>query len=127
MKKGRILILGRDKDSAYAMRNVFELEPHELELALQLDVAKSILRDRRVDLIVLDPLVCLQEDFDLIDFQLDHGLRVPIVMVGGESTGVRRKFRSKGGVKVSSVPADGFKLIDFVRELESEEDLVQEM
>ena len=126
MKKGRILILGNHKDSAYAMRNVFDLEPHELELALQLDVAKSILCDRRIDLIVLDPMVCLQEGFDLIDFQLDHGLRVPIVLVGGESTGVRRRFRSKGGVKVQSVPADGYKLIDFVREMESEEDLVQE-
>ena len=126
MKKGRILIIGRDKDSAYALRNVFELEPHELELALQLDVGKAVLRDRRVDLIVLDPAVCLQDDFDLVEFQLDHGLEVPIVLVGGESTGVRRRVRSKGGVRVSSVPADGFKLLDFVRELEGTEEEITE-
>ena len=127
MKKGRILIIGRDKDSAYALRNVFELEPHELELALTFDVAKTVLRERRIDLVILDPQVCLKEDFDLIDFQLDYGLEVPLVLVGGESTGVRRKVRSKGGVKVHSVPADGFKLIEFVKELEREfEELVEE-
>ena len=120
MERGRILIVGQKKDSAYAIRNVFDLERHELELALQLDIAKAILKERVIDLIVLDPAVCQQEDFDLVDFQLDHGLEVPIVIVGGESTGVRRKVRSKKGVKVYSVPADGFKLIDFVNEMGAE-------
>ena len=123
MLKGRILIIGRDKDSAYALRNVFEMEPHELELALSLDVAKAVLRERRIDLVILDPHVCLDEDFDFIEFQLDHGLLVPIVLVGGESTGVRRRVRSKGGVKIHSVPADGYKLLDFVRALETEAEL----
>lgn len=117
MDIARLLIIGQEKDSAYAIRNVFELDKHELELALQLDVAKAILRERCVDLIVLDPAVCLQEEFDLLDFQLDHGLSVPLVIVGGESTGVRRKIRSRGGIKVHSCPADGFKLLDLVREL----------
>ncbi len=115
--KSRLLIIGRDKDSAYAIRNVFEMESHELELALHLDVAKSVMIERQVDLVVLDPVVCLQEDFDLIDFQLDHGIAVPMILVGGESTGVPRKIRSRGGIKVHSCPADGFKLIDVVRDL----------
>ncbi len=118
MEMGRILIIGHDKDSAYAIRNVFELECHEIELALQLEVAKSVLVERHIDLIVLDPVVCLDQEFDLIDFQLDHGLEVQLVLVGGESTGVRRKVRSKRGVRVHTVPADGFKLIEFVRSLE---------
>lgn len=116
MKTGRLLIVGKDKDSAYAIRNVFETERLELELALNLDVAKTILTTRQVDLIVLDPAVCMVKDFDLIDFQLDHGLVVPLVLVGGESTGVRRKIRTKKGITVHSVPADGFKLLDFVAE-----------
>lgn len=116
-QKARILIIGQEKDAAYAIRNVFELEQHEMELALQLDVAKAILRERQIDVVVLDPAVCLQSDFDLIDFQLDHGLQVPLVLVGGESTGVRRKVRSRGGIKVHNCAADGFKLLDLVREM----------
>ena len=117
MEKARILIIGQEKDSAYAIRNVFELDQHEQELALNLDVAKAILKERHINVIVLDPAVCLVEGFDLIDFQLDHGLSVPLVLVGGESTGVRRKIRSRGGIKVYSCPADGFKLLDLVREV----------
>ena len=115
MDSGRILIIGQNKDSAYAIRNVFELERFELELALNMDVAKNVLKERIIQLIIHDAAVCLSDDFDLIDFQLDHGLEVPIVMVGGESTGVRRKVRSKRGVRVQSVAADGFKLLDYVR------------
>lgn len=117
MQKARILIIGQEKDSAYALRNVFEIERHEIELALQLDVAKAILRERWIDLVVLDPAVCLEDDFDLLDFELDHGLEVPLVIVGGESTGVRRKIRSRGGIKVHTCPADGFKLLDLIRDL----------
>lgn len=121
METGRLLIVGQDKDSAYAIRNVFEMERLELELALGLDIAKEILTTRLIHLIVLDPAICLDDEFDLLDFQLDHGLEVPLVLVGGESTGVRRKVRSKKGIKVHSVPADGFKLLDFVREFEVSE------
>ncbi|MCA8960001.1 MAG: hypothetical protein KDC38_05790 [Planctomycetes bacterium] len=120
MEKGRLLIVGKDKDSAYAIRNVFESERLELELALQLDVAKTILTTRHIDLIILDPAVCMAKDFDLLDFQLDHGLVIPLVLVGGESTGVRRKVRTKQGIKVHTIPADGFKLLDFVHEFHPE-------
>ncbi|MFQ5653984.1 MAG: hypothetical protein ACE5GW_04555 [Planctomycetota bacterium] len=115
MEKGRVLIVGCDKDSAYAIRNVFELEHIELELALMLEVAKSVLLERHIDLIIIDARLCLQDDFDLIDFQLDHGLQVPMILVGGESTGVRRKVRSRRGVKVHALPADGIRLLEFVR------------
>ncbi len=117
MERGRILIVGQKKDSAYAIRNVFDLERHELEVALQLDVAKAVLLERVIDLIILEPAVCLQDDFDLVDFQLDHGLEIPMVLVGGEASGARRKIRSRQSVKVHFVPADGFKLLEFVRDV----------
>ena len=115
MEMGRILIIGQEKDSAYAIRNVFELERYELELALQIDVAKSILTTRHIDLIVLDPHISCDENFDIIDFQLDHGLEIPIVVVGGELVGAKRKVRTRRGIQVYTVQADGYKLLDFVR------------
>ena len=114
MRKGRLLIIGHDRDAAYALRNVFEMAPHELEVTMQLDVAKEVLRERHLDLIVIDATVCLDASFDLVDFQLDHGIEVPLVLVGGESTGVRRKVRSKQGINVDYVDADGFQLLTFV-------------
>ncbi len=116
MRKGRLLIIGHNRDAAYALRNVFETAPWELEVTMQLDVAKDVLRERHVDLIIMDASVCLDSEFDLVDFQLDHGLEVPIVLVGGESTGVRRRIRSKQGIRVDYVDANGFQLIEFVGE-----------
>ena len=116
MRKGRLLIIGHDRDAAYALRNVFENEPYELEVTLGLDVVKNVMRERHVDLIVVDATVCLEDGFDLIDFQLDHGLDIPIVLVGGESTGIRRRIRSKKGITVEYCDADGFQLIEYVQE-----------
>jgi len=76
-----------------------KMEPYELEVTLALDVAKGVMRERHVDLIVIDANCCLQEEFDLIDYQLDHGLEIPMVLVGGESTGIRRRIRSKKGIR----------------------------
>ena len=116
MRKGRLLIIGNNRDAAYALRNVFEMEPYELEVTLALDVAKGVMRERHVDLIVIDANCCLQEEFDLIDYQLDHGLDIPMVLVGGESTGIRRRIRSKKGIQVGYCDADGFRLLDYVGE-----------
>jgi len=116
MRKARLLIIGHNRDAAYALRNVFENESYELEVTLDLDVVKSVLRERAVDLIVVDATCCLESEFDLIDFQLDHGLNCPIGLVGGESTGIRRKIRSRKGIVVEYCDADGFQLIDFVSE-----------
>jgi DNA-binding NtrC family response regulator len=118
MQQGRILIVGQKKDSAYAIRNVFDMERLEIEVALELDVAKAVLLERVIDLIILEPAVCLQDDFDLVDFQLDHDLGVPMVLVGGEASGARRKVRSKQAVKVHLVQADGFRLLEFVRDFD---------
>ena len=115
MRKGRLLIVGHDRDAAYALRNVFETEPYELEVALGLEVVKSVMRERHVDLVVIDATLCLGEGFDLIDYQLDHGLDIPMVLVGGESTGIRRKIRSKKGITVEYCDADGFRLLAYVQ------------
>ena len=116
MRKGRLLIIGHDRDAAYALRNVFETEPYELEVTLGLEVAKGVMRDRHVDLVIVDATVCMDEGFDLIDYQLDHGLDIPLVLVGGESTGIRRKIRSKKGITVEYCDADGFRLITYVKD-----------
>ena len=45
-QKPRILIIGHDRDSAYALRNVFDNQPYELEIGLGIEVAKSVLLER---------------------------------------------------------------------------------
>lgn len=117
-QKPRILIIGHDRDSAYALRNVFDNQPVELEIGLGVEVAKSVLLERRIDLLLVDAQVCLEPDFDLIDFQIDHGVKIPVLLIGGESSGVRRSVRSKQGVDVSYVDADAEQLLHWVQSCE---------
>ena len=53
MERGRILILGQTKDSTYEIRNLLDNRRYELEIALSREVAKQILAQRRMDLLII--------------------------------------------------------------------------
>ena len=114
MRRNRILVIGLDRDSAYAIRNVFEFERHEIDVCIEMEVVRDVLVERAYDLIVVDARVCQQEDFDLVDFQLDRGLRVPLIVIGSENTGLRRTLRSRQGLEVIHLDLDGRQLLETV-------------
>jgi len=114
MKRQRILVLGLDRDSAYAMRNVFEFERHEIDVCIDMVVVRDVLVERAYDLIIVDARVCQLEEFDLADFQLDRGLRVPLIVIGSENTGLRRSLRSRQGLEVVHLDLDGHQLLETV-------------
>ena len=114
MRRHRILVIGLDRDSAYAMRNVFEFERHEIDVTTEMEVVREVLIERAYDLIIVDARVCLQEEFDLVDFQLDRGLLVPLIVIGSENTGLRRSLRSRQGLEVVHLALDGHQLIETV-------------
>ena len=114
MKRQRILLLGLDRDSAYAMRNVFEFERHEVDVCIDLEVVRDVLVERSYDLVIVDARVCQLEEFDLVDFQLDRGLRVPLIVIGSENTGLRRSLRSRQGLEVIHLDLDGHQLLETV-------------
>ncbi len=122
MRRHRILVLGLDRDSAYAIRNVFEFERHEIDVCLEMEVVRDVLVERAYDLIVVDARVCQHEDFDLVDFQLDRGLRVPLIVIGSENTGLRRTLRSRQGLEVVHLDLDGHQLLETVESWNSTPD-----
>ena len=114
MQRQRILAIGLDRDSAYAIRNIFEFERHDIDVCTELDVARDVLIERTYDLLILDARVCSDEDFDMVDFQLDHGLNVPLLVLGSENTGLRRSLRTRQGIEVFHVDLDGHQLLETV-------------
>lgn len=88
MKQGRILILGKDKESAYELRSLFDDERYELEIALTDAVAKTVLAERLMDLVIIDSQLVSANDFSLFDFLLDRDIRVRIVVVGPHAAGI---------------------------------------
>ncbi|MGE4618991.1 MAG: hypothetical protein AAEJ04_04190 [Planctomycetota bacterium] len=122
MKRNRLLVMGLDRDAAYAVRNLFEFERHDIDVCIDLDVVRESLVERNYNLLLIDSRICLDEDFDLVDFQLDRGLRVPLVIIGGENTGLRRSLRSRQGLEVIHVDLDGEQLLEMVNNWNPESD-----
>ena len=113
MNRNRILVLAQDRDAAYAIRNLFEFERHDIDVSIELEVVREALVERAYHLLLLDSRVCHHEEFDLVDFQLDRGLQVPLVVIGGENTGLRRSLRSRQGLQVIH-DLDGEQLLETV-------------
>ncbi|MEE2890289.1 MAG: hypothetical protein VX404_07580 [Planctomycetota bacterium] len=122
MKRNRILVMGQDRDAAYAIRNLFEFERHDIDVCIDLGVVREVLVERCYHLLLLDSRICHDEEFDLVDFQLDRGLCVPLVVIGGENTGLRRSLRSRQGLEVIHVDLDGEQLIETVNNWNPEPD-----
>ncbi|MEC9476486.1 MAG: hypothetical protein VX764_05540 [Planctomycetota bacterium] len=122
MKRNRILVMGQDRDAAYAIRNLFEFERHDIDVCIELDVVRDVLVERSYNLLLIDARICQGDEFDLVDFQLDRGLSVPLVVIGGENTGLRRSLRSRQGLEVIHVDIDGEQLIETVNNWNPEPD-----
>ncbi len=114
MQHLRILTMGLDRDSAYAIRNIFEFERHDIDVCTDLEVARDVLIERNYDLMIIDARICKDEEFDLVDFQLDRGMNVPLIVLGSENTGLRRSLRSRQGLEVVHVDLDGHQLLETV-------------
>ena len=114
MQRQRILIMGLDRDAAYAIRNIFEFERHDIDVCTELEMAREVLVERSYSLLIVDARVCMNEEFDLVDFQLDRGLNAPLIVLGSENTGLRRSLRSRQGLEVIHVDLDGHQLLETV-------------
>ena len=68
MQRNRILVMGQDRDAAYAIRNLFESERHDIDVSIEFEVVREALVERAYHLLLLDSRVCKDEDFDLVDF-----------------------------------------------------------
>ena len=76
MQRQRILVMGLDRDAAYAIRNIFEFERHDIDVCTELEMAREVLVERSYSLLIVDARVCMNEEFDLVDFQLEDGATV---------------------------------------------------
>jgi response regulator RpfG family c-di-GMP phosphodiesterase len=89
MERGRILILGQTKDSTYEIRNLLDNRRYELEIALSREVAKQILAQRRMDLLIIHTEMLDPEMAEFFEFLEERGIELPVFVLGEEAD----KFR----------------------------------
>lgn len=89
MERGRILILGQSKEHSYEVRNLLDNRKFEMEIALSVDVAKTILTQRYMNLLVLHTEVPVEAMKEFFLFIRDRGIDLPLLIFGEETTQVR--------------------------------------
>jgi DNA-binding NtrC family response regulator len=104
MERGRILIVGQTKESTYEIRNLLDNRRYELEIALSKDVAKMILSQRRMDLLILHTEMLDAETDDFFEFLEERGVDLPVFVVGEEAQRFREAVPARAGVACFAKP-----------------------
>ncbi len=89
MERGRILILGQSKEHTYGVRNLLDNRKFEIEIALSVDVAKTILTQRYMNLLVLHTEISVEAMKEFFLFIRDRAIDLPLLIFGEETTQYR--------------------------------------
>jgi DNA-binding NtrC family response regulator len=104
MERGRILILGQTKDSTYEIRNLLDNRRYELEIALSIEVAKMILVQRRMDLLIVHTEMLDADTEEFFDFLEERGIEIPVFVLGEEANRFRETMPMRSGVSCFAKP-----------------------
>jgi len=104
MERGRILILGQTKDSTYEIRNLLDNRRYELEIALSIEVAKMILVQRRMDLLIVHTEMLDSDTEEFFDFLEERGIEIPVFVLGEEANRFHETMPTRPGVSCFAKP-----------------------
>ncbi len=89
MDRGRILLLGQSKEHTYEVRNLLDNKRFEIEIALSVEVAKTVLTQRGMNLLVMHTEVSQENAREFFDFCEERGVTIPLFVFGEETTQFR--------------------------------------
>src|SRR5262245_25420426 len=104
MERGRILILGQTKDSTYEIRNLLDNRRYELEIALSREVAKQILAQRRMDLLIIHTEMLEPEMAEFFEVLEERGIELPVFLLGEEADKLRESVPVRTDVSCFEKP-----------------------
>lgn len=117
MDQGRILILGRSKESSYEIRNILDNHRFEIEIALNKDVGKLVLTTRRMNLLVMHTEMVGPESADFFEFLEEQGIAIPILLVGEEAVRLREEVLGQDSVQCFEKPYPVDRMLTYIKDL----------
>ncbi|MCH2373114.1 MAG: hypothetical protein MK538_02950 [Planctomycetes bacterium] len=118
MEQGRILILGQTKEHTYEVRNLLDNRKFEVEIVLSAEVAKTVLVQRVMNLLVLHTEVPEEAMKDFIEFCTTQGVELPLFIFGEETSRVSALVPSWMEVKCFDKPYAADQVFGAIHELE---------
>ncbi len=91
MERGRILLLGKTKEQTYEVRNLLDTRKFEIEIALSVDVARTVLAQRYMNLLVVHTEVPESDLVEFFSFVEEQAIDLHLLVFGEETTAVRDK------------------------------------
>ena len=89
MERGRILILGKSKENTYEVRNLLDNRKFEIEIALSVDVGRTVLSQRYMNLIIMHTEVSREEATEFFAYVDQQAVDLPLFVFGEETTQYR--------------------------------------
>lgn len=106
----RILILTGDKTQAVHFRALLESFRAEFEIAIGEDIARSILSQRYMNMILIDASTLKLGSSWVFNFLANRGLQVPIVILGADASAVTGDLPESTDITCVPPPIDIAKL-----------------
>ena len=97
IERARILIVASDPQTMSDMQDPQVSSLHEIEIALNSDVAKTILAERHMDVLAMDTAGATSDDVDKLKSVRDEFPKIPIIAIGDRNTKVIEKRVKKAG------------------------------
>lgn len=97
MERARILVVARDPQTMSDLQDPRLANAHEVEIALNTEVAVAILSERRMDALVLDITLTNGEDVATLKSVKQEFPNLPIVAIGDRNTKpIRTRLKRAG-------------------------------
>ena len=117
MDRGRILILGKSKETTYEIRSLLDNQRFELEIALSAEVGKSVLSTRHMHLIMVHTEMLSEPEREFVDFLKERRDLVPMAILGEQARQIGPKLALKSPFRCFDKPYVSDEVLSFIREL----------
>ena len=117
MERGRILILGTNKETTYEIRSMLDSYRFELEIALSPEVGRQVLDTRQMNLILVHSEMLKGEETELLQYLRSNRDRIPLAVMGEAAESLGRAADLPFDVKCFDKPYQTDDVISFIKDL----------
>ncbi len=117
MERPRILIVGQTKENTYEIRSLLDKEIYEFEIALSREVAKQILAQRRMDVLIVHTEAIGPETDEFFEFLDDRGIEIPTIFLGEDAKRLAEAFSYRPEIKCFEKPYSAEEILAAIKSL----------
>ena len=117
MERGRILIIGENKETTYEIRSLLDNQRFELEIALSSEVGKLVLDSRQMNLVMIHSGIIQNDDLEFIHFVKHRANNLPVALLGDNADDIHREMDMHSEVQCFPKPYRIDEIVKYIKRL----------